>query len=268
MDLGGALVADAESAMLVQPRDGAFDDPARRAQAAAVHFFAGATILGDDRLDVADPHRHAVAMRAIAAVGLDGLGPSARGPALAAHRRDGVDHARQLRDVGHVGGRDPRGQGRALGVRDDLVFGAGFSAVGGIGPRQLAPPTARTLPLSITARDQSMALAAWSRASSSSCSFCQTPAACQSRNLRQQVMPQHPNCAGRYSHGMPVRRTKRMPSRQARLSRGLRPGWRFRRGLTGMRGSISVHSSSSSSGLAMGVPPCTTWPRAIRVPLC
>src|SRR5690606_41501679 len=78
MDLGGALVADAESGMLVQPRHGAFDDPARRAQAAGVHFLAGATILGDDRLDVADPHRHAVAMRAIAAVGLDGLGPSAR----------------------------------------------------------------------------------------------------------------------------------------------------------------------------------------------
>src|SRR5690606_3244106 len=177
MDLGGALVADAESAMLVQPRDGAFDDPARRAQAAAVHFFAGATILGDDRLDVADPHRHAVAMRAIAAVGLDGLGPSARGPALAAHRRDGADHARQF---GDVGGCEQRGQGRALGVRYDLVFGGGYWAVGVIGPRQLAPPSARTPPLSITARDQSMALAAWSRASSSSGSFCQTGAACQS----------------------------------------------------------------------------------------
>lgn len=228
MDFGGAFVADAEPAELMQAGDGAFDDPARHAQSAAVRRI----LVRDDRLDVANPHADALAMRAVAAIGLNRLGPSAWSAAPAAHRQDGVDHCFKLGDIGHIGGGDERDEWSSLCIGDDLVFRAGLAAVRGVRAGRFAPPpTARMLELSTRARVQSMRPAALSRVRSSSWSRCQTPAACQLHNLRQHVMPQHPNCAGRYSHGMPVRRTKRMPSRQARLSRGLRPGWRFRRGL-------------------------------------
>src|SRR5437763_16897021 len=53
---------------------------------------------------------------------------------------------------------------------------------------------------------------------------------------------------------MPVLRTKRMPVNALRLSIGLRPGNRKRRGLGGgSRGSIRSQSSSGNRGLAMGV---------------
>ena len=44
------------------------------------------------------------------------------------------------------------------------------------------------------------------------CSFCHTPAACQSRKRRQQVMPlPKPRDGGRFSQGMPVSRTNNIP---------------------------------------------------------
>jgi hypothetical protein len=54
---------------------------------------------------------------------------------------------------------------------------------------------------------------------------CQMPASCQSRNRRQQVMPEpQPSSCGSISQGMPLRSTKRIPVKQARSGqRGLPP---------------------------------------------
>ena len=58
------------------------------------------------------------------------------------------------------------------------------------GSARFGPPfSARTCELSITAPDQSSIPAAFSPASSTSCSRCQTPAWCQSRSRRQHVIP-------------------------------------------------------------------------------
>jgi hypothetical protein len=81
----------------------------------------------------------------------------------------------------------------------------------GLGPG-LSPPKARTCELSIAARDQSVRSASFRFANSSSCSRCQTPASCHSRNRRQQVIPEPQTISrGRYSHGIPVRSTNKIP---------------------------------------------------------
>jgi hypothetical protein len=102
-------------------------------------------------------------------------------------------------------------------------------------------------------RDQSIWSAARNRASSTSCSSSHTPAACQSRYRRQQLMPlPQPISRGSRSQRRPVCRMNRMPVSAARLSSGLRPGCRERRGLgRGSNGSMSAQRSSSSMGLAM-----------------
>src|ERR1700722_19039757 len=77
------------------------------------------------------------------------------------------------------------------------------------------------------------------------------PALFQSRRRRQQVMPlPHPISFGRYSQGIPVRRTNRIPVSTARSGFGGRPPRGFGRSV-GSRGSIRSHSASGTSGLAM-----------------
>jgi hypothetical protein len=80
--------------------------------------------------------------------------------------------------------------------------------------------------------DPSIWTAARKRASSTSWSSSHTPAACQSRRRRQQLMlmPQPISCGSR-SQRRPVWRMNRIPVSTARFSSGLRPGFRERRGL-------------------------------------
>jgi hypothetical protein len=79
----------------------------------------------------------------------------------------------------------------------------------------------------------------------------QTPAFCQSRRRRQQVIPEpQPICGGNISHGMPVMSTNKMPVRTARSAMGGRPP--LGRGFCGgSNGSIALHNSSETIGLAI-----------------
>jgi hypothetical protein len=79
VDLGGALLADAQAAEVVHAREAAFDDPALAAEPGAVRGAAA----GDERLDAAPPEQPAVLVVAIAAVGDDEVGLLARPAALA-----------------------------------------------------------------------------------------------------------------------------------------------------------------------------------------
>jgi hypothetical protein len=79
VDLGVALLADAEAAEVVHVREAAFDDSAPAAEPGAVHGVAA----GDARLDAGPPEQPAVLVVAIAAVGDDEVGLLARPSALA-----------------------------------------------------------------------------------------------------------------------------------------------------------------------------------------
>jgi hypothetical protein len=79
----------------------------------------------------------------------------------------------------------------------------------------------------------------------------QTPALCQSRKRRQQVIPEpQPISGGRYSQGKPVESTKRMPRSTSRLGMRGRPPLGLD-GSGGNNGSTTNQSSSVINCLAM-----------------
>lgn len=149
-------------------------------------------------------------------------------------------------------------QRRALTVNNQVTLRAVFAPICGVWACFRPPKSARTEQLSMAEVDQSIA-SAMPNSSSSACHiFCQIPAACQSRRRRQHVMPlPQPISWGRYSHGVPVLSTNRMPVRQARLGIGGRPPLGFG-GSGGMCGSMRCHNSSVSSGLAIIVSSMTS----------
>ncbi len=141
--------------------------------------------------------------------------------------------------------RKTNGQEDALAINDEVVFGPWLTAVRGIGAGLLAPLLARTLLLSRLARLQSMTAASPSQLSSRVCSRSQTPASCQSRRRRQQVTPlPQPSSRGNNRLGQPVRSTKMIPPRAARLGTRGRPPL----GLGGSFGSSGSIASQRSSG--------------------
>ena len=102
------------------------------------------------------------------------------------------------------------------------------------------------------ARDQSIRSASPKRFSSVVCSRCQTPACCQSRKRRQQVIPDpQPISWGRYSHGIPVLSTNRMPVSAARSGMRGRPGFSLSQRGGGSSGATTAQSSLLTSGLAI-----------------
>ena len=73
-----------------------------------------------------------------------------------------------------VGGREVHGQWDAVPVDDEVVLGAGLTAVGRVGAGLLTPLFARTLKLSTLALDQAMLASSPSQFRSCSWSRCQT----------------------------------------------------------------------------------------------
>jgi hypothetical protein len=87
VDLAAAVVADEQSFELVEPGEGAFDDPAVAAEPRAVVGLASCDLWRDPAL----AELAAVAVVVVAAVGADTLGSSPWSADLAAHRRHTVD---------------------------------------------------------------------------------------------------------------------------------------------------------------------------------
>ena len=143
------------------------------------------------------------------------------------------------------------GQRQPVSVYHKMALRALFAAICWVRPRRLPPFGAATRAESTEARSQSMRPASSSLVSNVSCSFCQTPASCQSRSLRQQVVPEpQPISRGSIFQGIPVLKTNKMPPRAARLLMRGRPP-KVRSGTGGRSGSTSVQRSSGTSGFAM-----------------
>jgi hypothetical protein len=101
-----AVVADEESLVVVEPGEGALDDPADAAEAGAVPALAPS----DLGLDASDAELLAVLVVVVAAVGGDPLGPSVWPADLAAYRRDALDQRDELRHVVAVAAGDRPGE--------------------------------------------------------------------------------------------------------------------------------------------------------------
>jgi hypothetical protein len=163
-----------------------------------------------------------------------------------AHRL--FQHLRVM-DVGH--GVHHR-QRDSLSVDHNMALRVRFAAIRWIRPGVCAPPRAGTLVESSEARDQATWSASPSRSSSTWCTLRHTPASCQPRKRRQQVVPlPQPISWGNISHGKPLRRTRRIPVNTARLAMRGRPPFDLG-GSGGSNGSMISQSSSGTIGLAMG----------------
>ena len=180
MDLVAAVVADQQPFEVVQPGEGALDDPADAAQPGAVSGAAPC----DLRRDPALAELTAMTVEVVAAVGADTLGSPTRTADRAPHRRHPVDERDQLGDVVAVTARERPGKRDPARVDEKVMLGAVSGPVNRARARRGAPFFACTWLESATARDHSISPAARKRASSNSCSRSQTPARCHSSRRR------------------------------------------------------------------------------------
>jgi len=184
----------------------------------------GRAAFGEGRADAALKQGEAMGLRIVAAVTLDQRGPANRVADRAGDGRHRIDQRQQLGHVVPVRGRETRDERNPVRVGKNMMFRPGFAAIGRVRSSFFPPRSARTEALSTIAR----AKLSWPRrrksVSSTAWSRFQTPARCQRSSRRQQVEPApHPICGGNMFHGMPVRKTNRMPVRTARSGMGRRP---------------------------------------------
>ncbi|SMG61197.1 hypothetical protein SAMN06265784_12018 [Paraburkholderia susongensis] len=177
------------------------------------------------------------------------------------HHRYRIGRALKGYRVMPVGTRDRDRQGNAPGIYNEVSFCPELATVRWVGPGFLATRGLATLGASRLARPQSIWSCWRNRRNIARCNLSHTPAACQSRNRRQHVMPlPKPGSCGRSSQGMPVCRTYRMPFNTARSST-LRRRPPLGDGLnTGNDGSSAAHSSLLIFRLAMPTWIWRSWP--------
>ena len=135
MDVVASVGADQESASVVEPGEGALDDPAVMAESGAVLGLAAS----DHGFDAALPDEAAVLVVVVAAVGEQDRGSSS-GPADASpDGRDAVEQLDQLGDVVAVAAGECPGQRDAAAVYEEVVLAPASAAVDGAGTRFRAP---------------------------------------------------------------------------------------------------------------------------------
>lgn len=194
----------------VEPCQCPLDDPSVSAQPFAA-VYASPCSAG---LDGTFP---AFAPAAAMVIGLVGV-ELARTATTVAHAKHGIQSRCQHHAVVPIGRAQPHPERGAPPVDHKMALRDRFAAIRGVRAGFCTPLFAAMAALSRLARLQSRCPASDSRSSSTRWSLAQTPVVCQSRNLRQQVMPEQPNSRGSISQGMPDRRTKMMPTKATDLS--------------------------------------------------
>lgn len=245
--VGAPLIADAEPAAAKQPGERALNhppvapQPLRRVDPSA----------SKARGNAPSPQGATEGRGIVSLVGVEFGGTFARSSWLAPwtdDRGNRVDKGEQLGGVMGVGGREANGERDTIAIHHQVVLGARFASIHRGRSGLLAPFLARTLRLSRLARLQSTAASSPSQLRSRVCNFFQTPASCQSRSRRQQVVPlPQPSTFGRSRQGQPVRNTKMIPPSAARSGTRGRPPFGLG-GSSGNSGSMASHRSSETSG--------------------
>jgi len=243
-----SFIADAKTAILVQPRKSTLNNPPINPQTTAVI----GTPLSQNWLDAPLAEFLAVWFAIISPITQHRNRTPERPADLARNSRNLIDQRQQLCDIVTVGAGQSHRQRDPIGVGHHMVLRALLAAIRGVWACFGPPKTARTEAESTTAREKSIWSACRNLLSNTWWILSHTPAFCQSLRRRQQVMPEpQPISCGRSSQAIPVLSTNRMPVRTTRLDKGFRPGYRNLRFFFGISGSMICHSSSSSIGFAM-----------------
>jgi hypothetical protein len=135
VDVGVSVGAEEQSAAVVQPGEGAFDDPAVAAEVRAVFGLAAS----DDRFDAALPDEPAVLVVVVAAVGEQRARTAPRPSRTAAHGRNAIEQVEQLRDVVAVGGGERPGERQPAAVYEEMMLAARTAPVDRAGADLRAP---------------------------------------------------------------------------------------------------------------------------------
>jgi len=248
MDVVSFFITNPKPPILVQPGKTSLDNPAINSQAAAVFSSA----FGQHRDNSFFPQLTAMVFAVIATISQQAIRFFDGSANLTGHRVNRLYQRYQLRHIMTIRAGHPDGQRNPLSFRYQMVFRTFFATIRGIGAGFCPPKTARTEAESTIALEKSIWSACRNLFSKRRWISSQTPASCQSRSRRQQVIPlPHPISWGKSSQPIPVLRTNRIPVNAARSGTVLRPGYRKRRFRFGMTGSIISHNSSSNIGFAM-----------------
>lgn len=135
MDLGAAVVADEQPFEVVQPGEGALDDPADTAEAGAVFGPAA----GDLGADAAPVQLATVLVVVVAAISGDARRAPTRPADQAAHRRHALDKRDQLGDVVAIATGDRPGERDPGGVYEKVMLGAVSGSINRARARRGAP---------------------------------------------------------------------------------------------------------------------------------
>jgi hypothetical protein len=245
-----SFVADDQSTELAQPSERALDHPPVLAQLlAALHSSPG-----NPRCYASLPQSTSTTLEIVPLVSMQFGRTFSASSANGSRLLDGLDGINYISEsiavVDVCRSADYR-EWDSFGVDHNMALRSRFAFICRIGAGTFSPFLAATLAESTAARDHSILPASPNRSKSTWWSFSHTPACCQSRSLRQQVMPlPQPISGGKYSQGKPVLSTNMMPVRAARLGTLGRPPFDLS-GSGGNSGSIISHSSSESIGLAI-----------------
>jgi hypothetical protein len=135
VDVVAAVGADEESAAVVEPGEGALDDPAVLAECRAVLGLAA----GDHGFDAALPDQPPVLVVVVAAVGEQCSGSSSGASDPAADGRHPVEQFEQLGDVVAVAAGECPGERDPTAVYEEVVLAASSPTIDGAGTRFRAP---------------------------------------------------------------------------------------------------------------------------------
>ncbi len=252
MDVVTLLISNPESPLLEEPGKYTFDDGTMLPQATAMrcisfrdhgYYFPSSERLSNFSLGI------------ISTISIQFDRPSSPSAIGSLNGRNGIHQSNGLLGIVDIGSGVNHRKRDTFTVADDMPFRAIFPAICGIRASFRPPKRARTELLSTTALDQSILFANPNSSRSFFQIFCQIPATCQSRSLRQHVMPlPHPSSGGKSSQAVPVRATNRIPVNARRSGTRGRPP--FGRGFSGGKsGCIISQSASVSSGLGIFDPP-------------
>src|SRR4029453_17594754 len=120
VDVGASFVADAQTAVLVQPGDRALDHPALGAEARSVLLFGSR----DGGADPTGAQLLTVAARVVGAVAEQPVRSAPGQPAVAGHGRDRIHEREQLDDVVVVRGAERERERGAPSAGERMVLGA------------------------------------------------------------------------------------------------------------------------------------------------
>ena len=248
MNFRAFFITNFKSSVLMKPRNTTFNYPTIYSQTTAVFRSS----LCQKRFNAFLTKFNSMWFRIVTTITQYTVRLATRATDFTCHRRNAINQRQQLCNIMPIGSSQFNCQWKPISICYQMLFRAFFTAIRGVWAGFCPPKTARTEEESTMAREKSIWLAWCSLFNSVRYILSHTPSFCQSRNLRQQVIPQpHPISLGKSSHPIPVFRTNKIPVRAFLSGTGFRPGYLNLRFFFGSIGSIISHNPSSSIGFAM-----------------